>query len=1136
MPTQNELDFASEDVDASEAGFRLHRFEVLNWGTFDNRVWSLELGGKNGLLTGDIGSGKSTLMDGVTTLLVPPNRASYNKAAGADRRERTLRSYVEGHYKSERLENYSTAKPVALRGPENYTALLGFFHNAASGQSATLAQVFWRKKEDVAQIERFFVVSDRELTIASHFANFGVEMKNLRKRLESGGAEILDSFTKYRARFSRALGIPPERSEHALNLFHQAVSMKSIGDLTDFVRAHMLEPFDVSDRINSLIGHFDDLTRAHESILKAKRQIELLTPLVGNCSAYERIMSEAEALDLCLAANETYFAGHRSELLTKRIGELAEEENGLEEAVRTLGAQKDDNERRIDELKTAIRENGGDRVESIKLQITQKTKERDERRQNFDRYSHYAASLGFQASCDRDGFASVKKGVESIYSGLDDKIASNQNAVSEKKYELKSFSDELDELRGELKNLRAHRTNIGSKHIALREKIASELGIRAENIPFAGELLAVRPEDSAWEGAAERILHNFALSVLVPDEHYMAVSDWIDRNHIGGRMVYYRVRSGEAKKSPADFPRVVQNSLSAKLEVKAGSRFEDWLCAELASRFNYVCCDDMDSFRREKKAVTKTGQIKADDRRHEKDDRYRIDDRSRYVLGWDNRSKIDVLENSERVAEARRAKASAEVDSLSKEYKTLKARNDDVVAIMTYQDFNYVNWQGTAVEIEELKSEHDRLVEASDKLRQLNKNLRETEQNGKVIEKEIAQKHREIGNVQNRKLEDAKQLAVSNALRTEEAVKRHAPYFGQLDEYAASIYEDKPTLDNCGAREREISARLTKAKNSQKAHADEIAASTIKMMFSFHLEYPLETREFDSTMSSAPDYRGLFERLESDDLPRFEAKFKELLNENTIREIAAFQATLHMESQSIQDRINTINESLADIDYNQGRFIKLMAHRANDSRIRDFQNELKSCTEGSMSGSADDAYSEDKFQNVVNLIEKLACRPEYSESDAKWAELVTDVRNWFTFSVSEIWKETGEEYEHYTDSGGKSGGQKEKLAYTILAASLAYQFGLADESSGHRTFRFVMIDEAFGRGSDESAQFALSLFGKLSLQLLVATPLQKTHVIEPFISHVAFVRNEGGMNSRISNMTIEQYLERKNAARAVDDR
>ena len=62
------------------------------------------LNGRNGLLTGDIGSGKSTLVDAVTTLLVPPGKIRYNKAAGAEKKERSLRSYVLGYYKSERSD------------------------------------------------------------------------------------------------------------------------------------------------------------------------------------------------------------------------------------------------------------------------------------------------------------------------------------------------------------------------------------------------------------------------------------------------------------------------------------------------------------------------------------------------------------------------------------------------------------------------------------------------------------------------------------------------------------------------------------------------------------------------------------------------------------------------------------------------------------------------------------------------------------------------------------------------------------------------------------------------------------------------------------------------------------------------
>ena len=57
-------------------GMRLAAIEILNWGTFDKTVWRLNLGGENVLLTGDIGSGKSTLVDAITTLLVPAQKIS----------------------------------------------------------------------------------------------------------------------------------------------------------------------------------------------------------------------------------------------------------------------------------------------------------------------------------------------------------------------------------------------------------------------------------------------------------------------------------------------------------------------------------------------------------------------------------------------------------------------------------------------------------------------------------------------------------------------------------------------------------------------------------------------------------------------------------------------------------------------------------------------------------------------------------------------------------------------------------------------------------------------------------------------------------------------------------------------------
>src|SRR5690606_36564812 len=126
-----------------------------NWGTFDKRVWQIIPGGDTALLTGDIGSGKSTLVDAVTTLVLPANRISYNKAAGAEAKERTLRSYVEGHFKSERNEVTGTSKPIGLRDQHTYSVILGVFVNEGFNEEVTLAQVF-HQKDPTGQPDRFY--------------------------------------------------------------------------------------------------------------------------------------------------------------------------------------------------------------------------------------------------------------------------------------------------------------------------------------------------------------------------------------------------------------------------------------------------------------------------------------------------------------------------------------------------------------------------------------------------------------------------------------------------------------------------------------------------------------------------------------------------------------------------------------------------------------------------------------------------------------------------------------------------------------------------------------------------------------------------------------------------------------------
>ena len=295
-------------------GFRLDRLELLNWGTFNDRVWILSANSRNTLVTGDIGSGKSTIVDAITTLLLPANRISYNKAAGAETRERSLRSYVLGHFKSERNETTGATAPVALRDATKFSVILGVFTNEGYGETVTIAQVFWMPGRDSAgQPARLYVTADSALSISPHFSDFGTEMTQLRKRLRAHpGVLIHDAFPQYGKDFRRRLGI---ESEQAMELFHQTVSMKSVGNLTQFVREHMLEPFDAAKATRDIVAHFEDLTKAHEAVQRAQAQLGVLTPLIADCDAHDKVAAEIAALTAQREALRYYFADHKLRLV-----------------------------------------------------------------------------------------------------------------------------------------------------------------------------------------------------------------------------------------------------------------------------------------------------------------------------------------------------------------------------------------------------------------------------------------------------------------------------------------------------------------------------------------------------------------------------------------------------------------------------------------------------------------------------------------------------------------------------------------------------------------------------------------------------------------------------------------------------
>ncbi|GGD70379.1 hypothetical protein GCM10011514_38070 [Emticicia aquatilis] len=1143
-------------TDETLAGYRLHRFEVQNWGTFDKKIWKISPNGFNALVTGDIGSGKSTLIDGLTTLLVSTQKITYNKAAGAETRERNLKSYILGAYKGEKVDFSSKSKPITLRKVEDgtYSVLLASFYNEYYKSYCTIVQIFWLKSENESA-ERLFIIAENDLSIATHFQNFN-EIRELKKRLkETKSVEFFDSFKEYSSRFRQIVGI---KSDEALDLFYQTVSMKQVSNLTEFVRTHMLSKTNVEEEIKTLLERFENLDAAHKAILKAKRQLELLTPIIEDLAKYDEVCLEIKRLDEILEQIPYYFAYHKSQLLKETLSD-AQIDYERAEGIRT-NAEEDLKryQKESNQIRDLITNNEkGKRLEQIKDEVENLKKEQSTKQENEKQYKILGEKIGLSTVLDSDEFFENKKKL--------DKIASE---IEQKQQELRQFQDnilletdrlkkEKDNLEEELLSLTQRKTQIPDRQLRVRKRILDHFNLDESELPFVGELIKVKESEKEWEGAIERRLNGFGLSLIVADELYNQVSNFINSTNFDGeRLVFFRVLD-EDKRGVINLS---NQSLVRKIEIK-DNEFYDWIEQKLANDHNLICCDTIEEFRRTPFAITKEGLIKLGKSRHEKDDRRNIHDRRNFILGWTNTQKINLLEKDLEENRQKIITFQGKSNSLRNEETALKQQNNAIIILSQISDYAQLNWQAIASQILQLHQEESELKATSSELETLNAQFEKIGEKIQIASKIRDNQNKILGNIESGIVQNTNSLF--NALNIlgvidkdsrifESFFDEEQPIMQKLTKWLEaldklSIENEKVTPENDDfirinlLENREIKTNNMydlEDKTNKKITASRIGLKEIETekknklaiglntkMRKFKDAFPSETHEFDVNPEpkAAKDYIDFYTQIKENDLPKHEKWFKDELSNKTIGHISIFRNNLERQEKEIEKKIGIINDNLKEIDYNktEGTYIRIDKSSVQTNDIIDFKIDLRNCLSNILGQT--ESNIEKQFESVKKILVRFQ---KTTDEDKKWTEKVTDVREWFTFGAEELYREDDTRRDYFSDSSGKSGGQKEKLAYTILASAITYQFGLRWDGQP-KTFRLVVIDEAFGRGSDDSTRYGLELFKKMNLQLLIVTPLQKINIIEDYINAVHFVANQNGQYSSITNLTKKEYLENK---------
>lgn len=1080
--------------DPRQQQFRMRRLQVHNWGTF-NGLTEVPIAERGFLFVGRSGSGKSTLLDAMSALLVPPAIVDFNAAAReAERsgRDRNLVSYVRGAWADQQDRGTGEIATQYLRKGATWTALV-LEYRAGDGRVVSLVRLFWiaGNGATAADVRKHYLVAERPFDIARDLGGFDLDLRKLKQKLAD--VHHFDSFAGYAERFRHLLGID---NEMALRLLHKTQSAKNLGDLNVFLRDFMLDTPKTFDAAERLVSDFAELDGAHHAVVTARRQVETLLPARGlydELKGMNRRRSDDEVLKLGI---DSFRESRRQQLIEARLRELDTRDRGLlgEESQRR--AALDNHTARLGELELQRRQQGGERIEELEREQGRTEAERDRRQAKQAQARDAAQLLQRELPADAQGFAELVE--QAANELMDRKRASSalDDAISERLGGRRDDERRFGDVRAELDAMQRNTSSIPAPLQKLRARLVEDTGLPEAALPFVGELIQVRQDDIGWQGAIERVLFGFAQSLLVDDKHYNEVADWVNRTHLGMRFTYYRVRRNDEAFAREPSAR----SLLHKLELR-DHVFEGWLRRELGKRFDYECVDAR-QLRNVERGITREGQVKHPGDRFEKDDRSAVTDRRRWLLGFSNQDKLAVYEKE--AQELARRIASCDEDVVR-----LRAQRDlDNERRLACHQLAGISWN----EID-LETPQQRLADIEATLRGLREGNADLEQLARQIDAtraDIEQARRtyedtrvERGQLvkERDRLDRARQQSRALVLPalgvTQEAgLQERLQAFGAL------------SLETLEAHMRQVSNALNESLSSSQQEVNRVENQLLGCFRRFIQGWPEESGDFTVSVASADDFLARLERLERDGLPQHEERFFDLLQNQSKNNLLALQRHSAEARKSIGQRLDEVNASLEQVPFNRGTLLTIELSDRRLPEVLEFHQHLREVL--SQQQTEQRELAEAQFAVLRQLVTRLGSA---EGEDKRWRELVLDVRTHVEFIGVELDAATRQQVEIYRSGAGKSGGQRQKLATTCLAAALRYQLGGADGQLP--SYAAVVLDEAFDKADNEFTALAMNIFDNFGFQMVVATPLKSVMTLEPFIGGACFVEISGRHDSGV---------------------
>lgn len=1101
LDNQTELMF----LEGNDSQVKLKSVSVFNWGSF-NGLHTLNINPEGTLITGENGSGKSTIIDALMTLLRPAGKIDYNIAAAQDqKKDRSLLSYMRGSFGTKISDGEQVSRN--LRADATVSVIKAVYEYSSIGQKVVLLGIFYISSSSNAysDVKKIYSVSASDIDLKELLEKFeNQDTRALKEYLRSiEGCRVCDdNFGEYETHFRHQLHMD---NANAPALLSRALGLKKIDNLTELIRTLVLEPGTVKEDAQNTIRQFSDLKAIHARLEDARKQEDKLSPLPDHAKKYEDNRALVEKYDKAIAYTDSYLSRHAKEYYEKRLQEMSYEYDNTQSLYKDLLQKKAEAESEKERSHTNLIKGGGDRSEQVKQLILQKQTEEKRIQTNLNNYSAIATGLGLKKINTLDDFNANLGVIEDKNNEITLRKEQNENKRIDLASKSSLLNQDISECKSELKELEKHSdSNLSSAFLQLRDSISQDLKISADELVYVAELIEVKTSEEIWHGAIERALGGIRQTLLVSEDNYSLITKWVNSRYTG---LHVRV---QVVSSVRDNDAVFGNrGFLVKLNFKQ-HRYTRWLKQHL-NKYDLICADSVEELNQTEFSMTREGLIHKSHGFFEKKDLKKIDDRREWCLGFSNKEKIRLLKQDLQKKENDLKALSDSIFALKDEKDALENSIRACMRLKEYNSFNELDVLSVKAEIEKLKAELDTLIHdpAIAKLQKLyddsvavlnNLESKIIDMNRKLgsMEKDLAELKEKIRlNEENSKIEIPEET-VSLLLKTMTSLK---------------LTVDTVFIDaNASKLRKELSDKKQKyLDGAQNAH-DKIT-TVIASFYSNEAWYPI-CADWGRDFESYNQYLQHLENIRKEGLPKLVEEFKAKLNTEVTQSVACIVQKIDQELSSIRDRISQINIVLKRAEFTENSYLSIEPKKLTNPTLSTFDKDSRKVM--NMLSLDDHEQRYKAIEKVINTLNTALT------SNSQEMKTVLDPRLRMQFLANVVDAKTGEVKDTLNSSSGKSGGEKESFAGSVLAASLAYV--LTPEGAQSPVYATVFLDEAFSNTSDKVSQRVLKIFHELGLHVNLITPFKNIELARDYAkSLVIMERDANNHSSSMCELSWQEY-------------